>query len=122
MPITLHWDEDSENTVIAVFEGAWNWHDANLALDEFRQMTADYDVVNLIVDNHRTQARHGDIIGNIRKLVVGLPRNVGFIALVRATTVTRMMFDVLKHAGLGRKIVFVQSLNEAREQILRLEN
>lgn len=122
MPITLHWDADSENTAIAVFEGAWNWHDANLGLDEFRQMTADYAIANLIVDNHRTQARHGDIIGNIRKLVAGLPRNAGFITLVRTTTVTRMMLDVLKHAGLGRNIVFVQSVNEAREQILRLEN
>lgn len=121
MPIELHWDEDSEKTVVAVFEGVWSWTDANVILEELRQMTADHETVYLIVDNRRTQARHGDIIGNIRQLIRNLPTNIGLVAMVRTTTITRMMIDVLKQAGLARKIVFVSSVNEARERILRME-
>lgn len=121
MPIELNWDEDIENTIVAVFEGAWTWGDANAALDELREMTVGYDTINLIVDNRRTQVRPGDIIGNIRNLIGGLPKSISFVAMVRTTTIARMMIDVLKHAGLARNIVYVSSVNEAREHILRRE-
>lgn len=114
MRIKVEWSSEFTRAIIAEFSRDWTWEDMSAALDEVIRLVEGVDDAKLVLAlPSNTLYWHKDIIANLNKTISRVPRNIQFIVLVGASTMTVSMLNVLRSAGIGKNFRFVRTIEEA---------
>ncbi|MDX1995045.1 MAG: hypothetical protein SF029_21875 [bacterium] len=122
MPVTVHWDDEIQRTIVYVIDGNWTWEEVfqaraqvNAWLDDMTRKAA------FIFDTRTSNGRlPPNALASIRTLIEQAHPNAGpAVFVVNPKTFTRaLMIDMLKLVGkLYRarwNFMFANSMEEAR--------
>lgn len=126
MGVTARWWDDHRNIAYYELRGQWTWQEMWQAIYEMREISADQDRVDVIVDVREGGIVPSQALQHMRKMVMTRPPNRGIVVIVGTSRAVRsivsmarpllprtMRFDVVDDVSQALNIVY-------REQSTRL--
>jgi len=118
MGIKVNWDNKEQTIIRYDFEGNWNWHDFDQAVERSFTMTESVShLVHVIMNFQKSKSTPDGAILYLKRKLAALPSNRGQIAIVgNCKTLETSLNMLARISNIQNRIIRVQNLNDARQQ------